>query len=123
MTIPLFHIGPPPPDEDAAAKAVDAALAEVTQTMSPAAQTILDAITLKRYDAPHYACPQDLDQIRSDAAAAMRAVADQVANPDDYEPMCVFEKDYWDAGFSAGVATVRKAILLVAAELEARADG
>lgn len=46
--------------------------------LSPAAQAVLNAVTLKRYDVPYYACPKSIDQIKSDVAAALRAAADQV---------------------------------------------
>jgi hypothetical protein len=48
--------------------------------LSPAAQAVLHAVTLKRYDVPYQACPKSIDQIRSDVAAALRAVADQVCH-------------------------------------------
>jgi hypothetical protein len=47
--------------------------------LSPAAESVLNAVTLKRYDVPYYACPKSIDQIKSDVAAALRAAADQVA--------------------------------------------
>lgn len=53
--------------------------------LSPAAQAVLNAVTLKRYDVPYYACPKSIDQIKSDIAAAFRAAADQVV-PDQQEP-------------------------------------
>jgi hypothetical protein len=43
--------------------------------LSPAAEAVLNAVTLKRYDAPYYACPKSIDQIKSDVAAALRAAA------------------------------------------------
>lgn len=46
--------------------------------LSPAAEAVLHAVTLKRYDVPYQACPKSIDQIRSDVAAALRAAADQV---------------------------------------------
>jgi hypothetical protein len=46
--------------------------------LSPAAQAVLNAVTLTRYDVPYYACPKSIDQIKSDVAAALRAAADQV---------------------------------------------
>jgi hypothetical protein len=53
--------------------------------LSPAAQAVLNAVTLNRYDVPYYACPKSIDQIKSDVAAAFRAAADQVV-PDQQEP-------------------------------------
>jgi hypothetical protein len=46
--------------------------------LSPAAESVLNAVTLKRYDVSYYACPKSIDQIKSDVAAALRAAADQV---------------------------------------------
>jgi hypothetical protein len=46
--------------------------------LSPAAESVLNAVTLKRYDVPYFACPKSIDQIRSDTAAVLRAAADQV---------------------------------------------
>lgn len=43
--------------------------------LSPAATAVLDAVTLKRWDVPHQACPKSIDQIKSDAAAVLRAIA------------------------------------------------
>jgi len=48
--------------------------------LSPAAEAVLNAVTLKRYDVPYYACPKSIDQIKSDVAAALRVVADQLIN-------------------------------------------
>ena len=46
--------------------------------LSPQAQAALNAVTLKRYDVPYYACPKSIDQIRSDVAAALRAVVQEL---------------------------------------------
>jgi hypothetical protein len=53
--------------------------------LSPAAEAVLNAVTLNRYDAPYYACPKSIGQIKSDVAAALRAAADQVV-PEEPEP-------------------------------------
>jgi hypothetical protein len=47
--------------------------------LSPAAQAVLNAVTLKRYDVPYFACPRSIDQIKSDVAAALRAVVHHLA--------------------------------------------
>lgn len=73
--------------------------------LSPAAQAVLDAV-------PPFPIHEQA------IAAALRAAGDAVVNPDDYEPACVFDKDYWDAGFSAAVETIREQLLRIAAELE-----
>jgi hypothetical protein len=43
--------------------------------LSPAAEAVLHAVTLKQYDVPYYACPASIDQIKSDAVAVLRAAA------------------------------------------------
>ena len=48
--------------------------------LSPTAEAILHAVTLKRYDAPYYACPASIDQIKSDAAVVLWAVANQLSD-------------------------------------------
>jgi len=70
--------------------------------LSPAAEAVLNAVTLKRYDVPYYACPKSIDQIKSDVAAALQAAADQVV-PESY-----FESD----------DVIRVSLLAIAAELE-----
>ena len=83
--------------------------------LSPAAKTVLNAVTLKRYDVLYYACPKSIDQIKSDVAAALRAAVDQVV-PD--EPLYkgdqrwMFERD--------ARQDCRKKLLAIADELEAQ---
>lgn len=43
--------------------------------LSPAAEAVLNAVTLKRWDVPYQACGQSLEQIQDDVAAALRAAA------------------------------------------------
>ena len=50
--------------------------------LSPAAEAVLNAVTLNRYDVPYYACPKSIDQIKSDVSAALRAAADQLGYGD-----------------------------------------
>jgi hypothetical protein len=78
--------------------------------LSPAAEAVLNAVTLKRYDVPYYACPKSIDQIKSDVAAALRAAADQVV-PVEHEIIenCWYEK----------ADLIREQFLAIAAELEA----
>lgn len=47
----------------------------MTQQPSPAAEAVLNAVTLKRWDVPYQACGQSLEQIQDDVAAALRAAA------------------------------------------------
>lgn len=74
--------------------------------LSPAAQAILNAVTLNRYDVPYYACPKSINQIKSDVAAALLAAADQVvpASPDMIPSLIM----------------VRYRLLAISNELEAR---
>lgn len=44
--------------------------------LSPAAEAVLNAVTLKRYDVPYFACPKSIDQIKSDIAVALRVAMD-----------------------------------------------
>jgi len=48
--------------------------------LSPTAEAILHAVTLKRYDVPYHACPASIDQIKSDAAVVLWAVANQLSD-------------------------------------------
>jgi hypothetical protein len=43
--------------------------------LSPAAEAVLNSVTLKRYDVPYQACPASIDQIKADAAAVLWATA------------------------------------------------
>jgi hypothetical protein len=73
--------------------------------LSPAAEAVLNAVTLNRYDAPYYACPKSIGQIKSDVAAALRAATND-----------------WrvDTEFMGGVEYIRTSTLdAIAAELEA----
>jgi hypothetical protein len=49
--------------------------------LSPAAETVLNAVTLNRYDVPYYACLKSIDQIKSDVAAALRGAAGVITFP------------------------------------------
>jgi hypothetical protein len=75
--------------------------------LSTAAEAVLNAVTLNRYDAPYYACPKSIGQIKSDVAAALRAAADQVVPAD---------VDYFKS------LNVRRNLLTIAAELEGLPD-
>ena len=82
--------------------------------LSPAADAVLNAVTLKRYDVPYYACPKSIDQIKSDVAAALRAAADQVLAAQwegRIEP---------DTAHSLGINWSRDALHAIAAELQAQ---
>jgi hypothetical protein len=47
---------------------------------SPAAEAVLNAITLKRWDVPYQACGQSLEQIQEDVTATLRAVANRLSD-------------------------------------------
>lgn len=82
--------------------------------LSPAAQAVLNAVTLNRYDVPCYACPKSIDQIKSDIAAAFRAAADQVVPPQQKTP--------WGSVIQPHAAElrIRNELLSIANELEAQ---
>ena len=81
--------------------------------LSPAAQAVLHAVTLKRYDVPYQACPKSIDQIRSDVAAALGALANQVV-PENANPV----GDEHDVARADQWLRIRLEILAIAAELE-----
>lgn len=79
--------------------------------LSPAAETVLNSVTLKRYDVPYYACLKSIGQIKSDVAAALRAAADQVAPDDVVEP-----RNYLPMAMEC--QRIRQELLAIATELE-----
>jgi hypothetical protein len=79
--------------------------------LSPAAEAVLNAVTLKRYDVPYFACPRSIDQIKSDVVAALRAAAQTLA----YEIHCPGE------GWNELVVDARD-LYAIAAELEGHND-
>jgi hypothetical protein len=81
--------------------------------LSPAAEAVLNAVTLNRYDAPYYACPKSIGQIKSDVAGALRAAADQVVpEPND------IDKGSFSLAAIRNRCKVRDQLLAIAAELE-----
>jgi len=54
----------------------------MTQELSPAAQAVLTAVTLKKYDVPPEGLPAFAEEIAPLIAAALRAAADQVVPVD-----------------------------------------
>jgi hypothetical protein len=81
--------------------------------LSPAAEAVLHAVTLKQYDVPYYACPASIDQIKSDAAAALRAAADQ-AHPKAH----IEDIDYVHQSYVDGWKDALDVILAIADELD-----
>lgn len=80
--------------------------------LSPAAQAVLDAFL---GDAENTGL--QMDDLRENVAAALRAAADLVA-PDDYK--CYTKNLEWDAGMEARNDAIREELLAIAAELEAQ---
>jgi hypothetical protein len=70
--------------------------------LSLATEAVLNAVTLKRYDVPYYACLKSIEQIKSDVAAALRAAVQQ----------CTYE-DPWGSRFLSA-----EKILAIANELD-----
>tara|TARA_R110000868_G_scaffold51792_1_gene163664 strand:+ start:114 stop:419 length:306 start_codon:yes stop_codon:yes gene_type:complete len=91
------------------------ASAEVSgeEVLSPEAEAILHAITLKRYDVPYYAIAS-IDEFRKDAAAVLWAASKQIAITNGECPGVTL----WEQGFLAGAAGAQQALLAIAAELD-----
>ena len=81
--------------------------------LSSQAEAILNAVTFTRYDAPHFACPKSIDQIRLEAAGVLRAAADEVVPSDLTEP-----RNYLPMAIEC--QRIRRELLAIAAELEAQ---
>jgi hypothetical protein len=79
-------------------------------TLSPAAQTVLDAAYRRMDDNP-------FNEVEATLAAALRAAADQVA-PEDYSSYTGHPEH--DFAMEARNDSVREAILAIAGELEAQ---
>lgn len=84
------------------------------EELSPAAEAVLDAVTLKRYDVPHQACPAWIDQLKEDSAAVLWAASRQIAVTNGECPGVTL----WEQGFLAGAAGAQQALLAIAAELD-----
>jgi len=79
---------------------------------SPAAEAVLNAVTLKRWDVPYEACGQLLEQIQEDVVAALRAAVNQVL-PEEQEP-----RWYEPVRPAQRRRLIRKAFLTIADEIE-----
>jgi hypothetical protein len=86
--------------------------------LSPAAEAVLHAVTLKQYDVPYYACPASIDQIKSDAAAALRAAADQVVPHLEEPDWGVCNNGHCDIELYTDHQRKRTQLLAIAAELD-----
>ena len=85
--------------------------------LSPAAEAVLNAVTLKRYDVPYQACPKSIEQIKSDVAAALRAAVRQ-AHP----KLHIEDIDYKHQAYVDGWEDALDLILDIASKLEALDD-
>jgi hypothetical protein len=85
---------------------------------SPAAEAVLNAVTLNRYDAPYYACPKSIGQIKSDAAAVLQAAADQVLPDFDEPDWGACDQMRCDIELYTDHQRKRQQLLAIAAELE-----
>jgi hypothetical protein len=86
--------------------------------LSPRAEAILNAVTFTRYDAPYFACPKSIDQIRLEAAGVLRAAANEVVPVEPEPPALPFPSvndpwPHWDTK-----QAIRRQLLAIAAELE-----
>ena len=86
-------------------------------SLNPAAQAVLTAVTLKKYDVPPEGLPAFAEEMAPLIAAALRAAADQVApetppdQPGDPEMLL---------GIWGERRAIRDDLLAIAAELEAQ---
>jgi hypothetical protein len=79
--------------------------------LSPAAQAILTAVTQRQYSCDPIDVPEATGRIKYEAAAALRAAADQVAPGDAMEP-----RNYIPMAIEC--QRIRSEILAIADELE-----
>jgi hypothetical protein len=83
----------------------------MTQQLSPAANAVLTAVTLTKYDVPPEGLPAFAEEMAPLLAAALRAAADQVV-PAPRLP--------YDSCCDVNAAAIRAELLAIAAELEAQ---
>ena len=83
--------------------------------LSPRAEAILNAVTFTRYDAPYFACPKSIDQIRLEAAGVLRAAADIIKRSATNST----PSTDWGDGWKDGMRDTARGLLAIAAELEA----
>jgi hypothetical protein len=82
--------------------------------LSAQAEAILNAVSFARYDAPYFACPKSIDQIRLEAAGVLRAAADEVV-----PPSLETESESRNPSLALRTAVeIRRELLAIAAELE-----
>ena len=92
----------------------------MTQQLSPTANAVLTAVTLKRYDVPPEGLPAFAEEMAPLIAAALRAAADQVV-PYEEAPrgMSKSVMEYSNREYRrAQRQKTRAALLAIAAELE-----
>jgi len=85
----------------------------MTKQLSPAANAVLTAVTLKRYDVPPEGLPAFAEEMAPLIAAALRAAADQVVLEVSYS-----KESPWQVAFADRDAQLRRDLLAIAAELE-----
>ena len=86
----------------------------MTQQLSPAANAVLTAVTLTRYDVPPEGLPAFAEEMAPLLAAALRAAADQVVPP-------ALEEEFNDRNQALPLkkmVEVRQKLNAIAAELE-----
>ena len=89
----------------------------MTQQLSPAANAVLTAVTLTRYDVPPEGLPAFAEEMAPLIAAALRAAADQVVPEEQLhggDQRWQFERDARQPS--------RKRLLAIADELEAQSQ-
>ena len=81
--------------------------------LSPAAQAILTAVTQRQYSCDPIDVPEATGRIKYEAAAVLRAAADQVAPSDAMEPRN-------NISMAIECQRIRAELLVIADELEAQ---
>jgi hypothetical protein len=87
----------------------------MTQQLSPAADAVLTAVTLTRYDVPPEGLPAFAEEMAPLLAAALRAAADQAAPEKQLEDIAYIHESYVD-----GMRDALACIEIIADELEAQ---
>jgi hypothetical protein len=85
--------------------------------LSPAAQAVLTAVTLTKYDVPPEGLPAFAEEMAPLLAAALRAAADQVV-PDDPQEAMYFTTE----AIRLNKQAIRRQFLAIAAELDGGAQ-
>jgi hypothetical protein len=86
-------------------------------TLSPAAQAVLTAVTQRQYSCDPSDVPEATGRIRYEAAAALRAAADELDSVSRYTDGT---GDAWDCGHNSGLDRSANKLRAIADELETR---